>query len=85
MLDASEKLDLAARVSEMSKIGVSDVVTRFFGEYRAKAAPLWANIEKLENLAVDIQLNADYLTDAENSALRAAYETVIAAYRGLTK
>lgn len=79
LLDESDKAELALEIESKSKVGVSDVISRFFRELTPKAAPTWRNIEKLEEMATILYANAEYVAD--NPELVAAYEKLAAAAR----
>ena len=83
LLEPVDRAALAVAVSEGAKIRVSDTVTRFFRDFTPKAAPTWANPDKLQEIAENILVNADYVR--EYPELRAAYLSVLAAFNEATK
>lgn len=81
MLDDSDKAALRDEIENKSKIAVSDTITRFFRDLTPKAAPLHLNAEKLNELAENILVNAEYIS--QSPELRIAYATIVEAFRSL--
>lgn len=83
LLEPTDRAALAVAVSEGAKIRVSDTVTRFFRDFTPKPAPVWANPDKLQEIAENILVNAEYVR--EYPELRTAYLSLIAAFNEATK
>lgn len=73
MLDADMRSELLDEVQAKSKINVSDTVSRYFKELTPRAAPLWMNATKIDELTDTLLVNADYLASEEAEYIRAAY------------
>jgi hypothetical protein len=78
MLDSNDKALLKADIEAKSKIAVSDTITRFFKDYTPRQAPLFMNAEKLQALAEEILVNAEYISGEESlvSEYAALVETI---------
>lgn len=73
MLDSDMRSELLAEVQAKSKINVSDTVSRYFKELTPRAAPLWMNATKIDELTDTLLVNAEYLASEEAEYIRAAY------------
>ena len=73
MLDSDMRSELLTEVQAKSKINVSDTVSRYFKELTPRAAPLWMNATKIDELTDTLLVNAEYLASEEAEHIRASY------------
>jgi len=83
LLPQADRVELLNEVNGRSKVNVSDTVTRFFRDLAPTASPVWANPDKLNEIAENILVNAEYI--AENAEIVRAYRTLIAAFNSAVK